>query len=112
MLRPHGSRNSAAISAPVSPRGELASAAQLSPRLSAVPSIDTEQFMDVYETEIDNALTRMGIADAPSLSESTRPQLSLMHYIARISFLPLLLGQAKVYAFTFLPSFRLVIRHR
>lgn len=70
MLRPHGSRNSAAISAPVSPRGELASAAQLSPRLSAVPSIDTEQFMDVYETEIDNALTRMGIAGAPSLREN------------------------------------------
>lgn len=50
--------------------GEPLSAAHApSLRLSAVPTIDTEQHMDIYETEINAALALMGIAGVPALRE-------------------------------------------
>lgn len=40
-----------------------------SPRLSAVPSIDTDQHMDIYDTKIEAALELIGIAGIHSLRE-------------------------------------------
>ncbi|KZV58947.1 hypothetical protein PENSPDRAFT_728169, partial [Peniophora sp. CONT] len=70
MPRPGSRVSSLTMYAPFSPIRAGPSAAHIfSPRLSAVPSIDTDQHMDIYDTIIEPALELLGIAGVHALRE-------------------------------------------
>lgn len=70
--------------------------------LSAVPTIDTEQHLDIYESEIDAALKLMGIAGIPALREHQTSAIT--HALNNEHLFPGL--ATKAFVSRSLPSFR------